>query len=30
MVKIELNDLAELEGLLDATAYEKHCQEKGQ
>jgi glycine cleavage system H protein len=30
MVKIDLNDLSELDGLLDATAYEKHCQEKGQ
>jgi glycine cleavage system H protein len=30
MVKIDLNDLSELDGLLDAIAYEKHCQEKGQ
>lgn len=30
MVKIDLNDLSELDGLLDATGYEKHCQDKGQ
>jgi len=29
MVKIEIADLAELEDLLDAGAYEKHISEKG-
>lgn len=28
MVKFEIIDPAELEDLLDATAYEKHCQER--
>jgi glycine cleavage system H protein len=28
MVKVELSDPAELEGLLDAVAYEKHTQDK--
>ncbi len=28
MVKVEITDPAELEGLLDATAYEKHTQDK--
>jgi len=28
MVKVEIADPAELDGLLDATAYEKHTQEK--
>ncbi len=28
MVKYEIIDPAELEGLLDMTAYEKHCQER--
>jgi glycine cleavage system H protein len=28
MVKVELSDPAELDGLLDAAAYEKHTQEK--
>ena len=28
MVTIELSDPAELDGLLNATDYEKHCQEK--
>ena len=28
MVKFEIVDPAELEDLLDATAYEKHCQER--
>jgi glycine cleavage system H protein len=28
MVKVELSDPTELEGLLDATAYEKHTQDK--
>jgi len=30
MVKFEIIDPAELEGLLDAAAYEKHCQEREQ
>jgi len=28
MVKFEIIDPAELQDLLDATAYEKHCQER--
>lgn len=28
MVKFEIIDSAELEDLIDATAYEKHCQER--
>ena len=30
MVKYKIIDPAELEGLLDAAAYEKHCQEREQ
>ncbi len=29
MVKVEITDLAELDSLLDASAYEKHIEEKG-
>jgi glycine cleavage system H protein len=28
MVRFEIADLGELEGLLDAAAYEKHCEER--
>jgi glycine cleavage system H protein len=28
MVKFEVADAAELEGLMDAAAYEKHCEER--
>ena len=29
MIKIEMSDPAELDNLMDATAYEKHCEEAG-
>ena len=29
MVAIKPSDLAELDGLLDAAAYQKHCDEEG-
>jgi glycine cleavage system H protein len=28
MVKFEISDASELEGLMDAAAYEKHCEER--
>ena len=28
MVKFEIADASELEGLMDADAYEKHCEER--
>lgn len=29
MIKIEMSDPAELESLMDSSAYEKHCEEAG-
>jgi len=29
MIKLELSDAAELDSLMDASAYEKHCEEAG-